>query len=108
MNIWSLKANLLEFDLFLSSLQYNIDIIFLTECWTESTLLYKKYFEKYEAIFSDKHNKSGGVAVFYNPQKINLVDYDIDVINGADSVLLNFDYHNLKNLIIHCKLPRAI
>ena len=97
LNIRSIGRNILEFDMFLHNLNRCVDIIVLTECWTQAADLYKNYFQLYNVIFSDKSNRSGGVAIFYNKLTIKPQDFLINVVQGADTVMLTFNSDKLSN-----------
>ena len=103
MNIRSLNANLLEFECFLSQLKLKIDIIVLSECWIKEDIqIYENYFDQYQLKFTYGKNKSGGIAVFFNTNSVSVSNVQNNIIEEADSILISFDWGNLKDQNLLC------
>ena len=103
MNIRSLNANLLEFECFLSQLKHKIDIIVLSECWIKEDIqIYENYFDQYQLKFTYGKNKSGGIVIFSNTNSVSVINVQDNIIEEADSILITFDWSNLKNQNLLC------
>ena len=98
MNIRSLNANFTELEHVLHDIYLKVDVIILTECWLQNIELYVNALNKFTLLCSNKRNRSGGVAMFYNEEKLKMIHYQTDIIDACDSILVQFEKANMKQL----------
>ena len=94
MNIRSLNANLDEFTHVMNNTYQKADLIIFTECWITNVELFSEAIQNFEFVSSDKHNRSGGVAIFANNATVKIVNIEQGALDACDSLLIRLEFAN--------------
>ena len=105
-NARSLKANFNLIRSYINTLNVRFDVIAISESWIESsTDVSEFHLNNYEIIHTDRQNKRGGGVLLYVSKTLNfkkLDKYSVQLDDVMESVTIEIDIANSKNIILSC------